>query len=59
MISFTEELHTWQEIPLAGNETETGKIEIAADFPDPEGLLETAYAFLKRLKSPSFRVQTI
>ena len=58
MISFTEELHSWQEIPLAGNESAAGKIEIVPEFPDPEGLLETAYAFLKRLKAPAFTVIT-
>ena len=58
MNSFTEELHTWQEIPLAGNETAAGLIEISASFPDPDGVLETAYAFLKRLKSPAFTVIT-
>ena len=46
MISFTEELHSWQEIPLAGNESAAGKIEIVPEFPDPEGLLETALRFL-------------
>lgn len=58
MNGFTEELHTWQEIPLAGYGSTAGNIEISAQFPDPEGLLDTAYAFLKRLKSPAFSVLT-
>ena len=57
-MNLKQELHTWQEIPLAGNETETGKIQIFPEFPDPEGLLESAYAFLKRLKAPPMKLWT-
>ncbi|MBO7146379.1 MAG: hypothetical protein J6W81_01365 [Lentisphaeria bacterium] len=53
-----QEMHTWQEIPLAGDENVAGKIRILADFPDPDALLETAYAFLKRLKSPEMVCRT-
>ena len=57
-MDFVEELHTWQEIPLAGCGSVAGNIVISAQFPDPEGLLDTAYAFLKRLKVPAFSVLT-
>ena len=53
-----QEMHTWQEISLAGNETVPGKIRIQAEFPDSEALLETAYAFLLRLKSPEMKLRT-
>ena len=55
-MDFVEELHTWQEIPLAGDEKESGKIRVESDFPDPDGLLDSAYAFLSRLKSPPLDV---
>ena len=57
-MNLKQELHTWQEIPLAGNETEPGKIQIFPEFPDPEGLLESAYAFLKRLKALPMKLWT-
>ncbi len=57
-MNLKQELHTWQEIPLAGNETLPGKIQIFPEFPDPEGLLESAYAFLNRLKAPPMKLWT-
>ncbi len=57
-MDFVEELHCWQEIPLAGEETASGKIQIRAEFPDSEGCLDSAYDFLKRLKSPPLKVVT-
>lgn len=57
-MDFVEELNTWQEIPLAGNEKECGKICIEEGFPDTDGALATAYDFLRRLKSPPLTVRT-
>ena len=57
-MDFVEEMNTWQEIELPGGETRRGLIDIEAGFPDPEGLLDTAYAFLRRLKCPPMRVVT-
>ena len=57
-MNLKQELHTWQEIPLAGNVTVPGKIQIFPEFPDPEGLLESAYAFLNRLKAPPMKLWT-
>ena len=51
-----EEFHSFEEIVPAGEPTVSGNISIAKNFPDPEGLLETAYAFLLRLKSFPLKV---
>lgn len=57
-MDYVDELHCWQEIPLAGEESASGKIQIIAEFPDSEGCLDSAYDFLKRLKSPPLQVFT-
>ncbi len=58
-MDFVEELHTWQEIPCAGNPESPGNIRVHSDFPDPEGVLDSAYAFLRRLKSFPLRVEIV
>ena len=50
-MDFVEELHTWQEIELAGCPEFENQIIIETTFPDPEGLLDSAIRFLNRLKS--------
>lgn len=57
-MDFVEEMNSWQEIDLPGGETRSGLIDIEANFPDPEGLLETAYAYLRRMKCLPLRVVT-
>ena len=47
---FVEELHSPLEIPVAGKEKQAGKLVIQACFPDPDGVLDTAYDFARRLK---------
>lgn len=56
-MDFVEELHTWQEINCAGNPTYAETIQIKSAFPDPEELLASAYAFLKRLRSFPLQVE--
>lgn len=56
MMDFVDELHIWQEIATAGEPEHCGTIEIDARFPDPEDLLDSAYAFLQRLRSFPLKV---
>ena len=47
---FVEELNTPLEIPVAGNVKEAGLLTVEANFPDPDGVLDTVYDFARRLK---------
>ncbi len=57
-MDFVEEMNAWQEIALPGGETRSGLIDIEAGFPDSDGLLDTAYSFLRRLKCLPLKVVT-
>ena len=55
---FVEELKKPRETHVfRGGDYERGEMELRLDFPDPEALLETAYAALRRLGVARFRVE--
>ena len=55
---FVEELHSPLNIPLADKVDAPGRLVVNASFPDPEGVLETAYDFARRLKCGDLLLET-